>query len=64
MLEKLGRRRSIIIIGILFFVFAGGFLLISKKLQPGNGVPNPSNSIPLVIDSGLPQSPIDRKSVV
>ena len=48
-------KRAFILAGILILICAGGIILLSKRFQPGNLIPGSANSIPVVIDTNLPQ---------
>src|SRR5688500_6528112 len=48
-------KRAFILAGILILISAGGIILLSKRFQPGNLIPGSANSIPVVIDTNLPQ---------
>jgi uncharacterized protein YfaS (alpha-2-macroglobulin family) len=42
--------------GLLILIVIGGVILLSKRSKPASSVPDQANSIPVVVDAGLPQS--------
>jgi len=54
---RFGRKSTFVLAGFLILFIAGGVVLLSKKLQPQNVSPVGTNSIPVVNNTGQPQTP-------